>query len=167
MQCESCQKNTATIHLTEIVDGHRTEMHLCEYCASEQGIVVKSNIPINELLSSLLASQPAEDELASLGEKEAVCPHCGFTLDQFRKENVFGCPQDYDIFEKALLPLIKKAHDGKTVHCGKVPSRTPKDKKKQMELTNLRQQLQSAVQTEDYEQAAKLRDKINRVEGQN
>lgn len=160
MQCQICNKNEATIHLTEIEDGVRTEMHICEQCATEQGIAVKSQMPINELLSNLLASQPAEDELLDHSEQELTCPSCGFTLDQFRKEAVLGCPQDYKVFEKSLSPLIEKAHDGKSTHCGKVPSKTPANTKKQMELSNLRQQLEAAVQAENYELAAELRDKI-------
>jgi len=81
-------------------------------------------------------------------------------LDQFRREAVLGCSYDYEVFEKSLLPLIKKAHDGRTVHCGKIPSRTPANAKRQIELLNMRQQLQAAVQNEDYELAARLRDKI-------
>jgi len=161
MQCQICKKREATIHLTEITEGLRTEMHICEHCAAEQGIAVKSQIPINELLSSLLAVQPTDEELFGTSEHDLTCPHCGFTLEQFRKEGVLGCPYDYEVFEKSLAPLIAKAHNGKTTHCGKVPSKTPADAKKQIELLNLRQQLQAAVQAEDYELAAKLRDKIN------
>ncbi len=163
MQCQVCQKREATIHLTEITDGVRTEMHLCEHCAQEEGIAVKSQLSINELLSSLLATQPSDDELFGDTEQELSCPHCGFTLGQFTKEAVLGCPHDYEVFEKLLLPLIEKAHDGKTVHCGKVPSKMPKDTKKQIKLTALHQQLEVAVQSEDYELAAKLRDKINQL----
>ena len=164
MQCQICKKTEATIHLTEISEGVRTEMHICELCAQEQGIAVKSQMPINELLSNLLAVQPTDDELFGSSEKGLACPHCGFTLEQFRKEAVLGCPYDYEIFEKSLSPLIAKAHDDKTVHCGKVPSRTPKNTKKKIELMTLRQQLDAAVQAEDYERAAELRDKINELE---
>ena len=164
MQCQICNKDDATIHLTEIIDGERTEMHICEQCAVEQDIAVKSHIPINELLSNLLAVQPSDDELAGPSERELVCPNCGFTLAQFRKEGVLGCPHDYEVFEKALLPLIEKAHDGRTAHCGKVPLKTPRDTKKQIELLNLRQQLEAAVQSEDYELAAELRDRIKQSE---
>jgi len=164
MQCQICNKNDATIHLTEITDGKRAEMHICEQCAAEQGIAVKSHIPVNELLSGLLAAQPSDDELSSRSAQQVQCPHCGFTLAQFRKEAVLGCPYDYEVFEKSLLPLIEKAHNGKTTHCGKLPSKTPKDTKKQVELLNLHQQLETAVQSEDYELAAKLRDKINKIE---
>ncbi|MHC4557352.1 MAG: UvrB/UvrC motif-containing protein [Planctomycetota bacterium] len=164
MQCQICHENDATIHLTEIVDGVRTEMHVCEHCAAEQDIAVKSHIPINELLSSLLAVQPTDDELSGPSEQKLACSNCGFTLAQFRKEGVLGCPHDYEVFEKSLRPLIEKAHNGQTAHCGKIPSKTPKDTKKQMELLNLRQQLEAAVQSEDYELAAELRDKIKKSE---
>lgn len=162
MKCQICNKKTATIHLTEIADGLRTEVHMCEHCAQEQGIAAKSQISVNELLSSLLAAQPTDDELFGSAEHQTPCPHCGFTLDQFRKTGVLGCPYDYEIFEKSLLPLIEKAHDGKTNHCGKVPSKISQPTRKQMERSNLRRQLEVAVQNEDYELAAKLRDKIKR-----
>ncbi len=164
MQCQICSKNDATIHLTEIADGVRTEMHVCEQCAADQDIAVKSQIPINELLSNLLASQPTDDELAGPSETELVCPHCGYTLAQFQKEGTLGCPGDYEVFEKMLRPLIEKAHDGNTTHRGKVPSSTPADTKEQMKLLNLRQQLDVAVQNEQYELAAKLRDQIEETE---
>ena len=161
MYCQICKKKEATIHLTEIVEGERSEMHLCEYCAQQEGITVKSQMSINELLSNLLATQPTDDELFGPSERAASCPSCGFTLEQFTKEALLGCPHDYEVFEKALLPLIEKAHDGQTSHRGKLPSKTPPDAKKHMELMSLRQQLEVAVKNEDYELAAKLRDQIN------
>ena len=164
MQCQICNKNDATIHLTEIAEGIRTEMHICEQCAAEQNIAVKNHIPINELLSNLLASQPAEDEI-SISEEKIACPNCGFTLAQFRKEGVMGCPYDYEIFEKQLESLIEKAHTGSSSHCGKVPVSTPQDTKQQMKLLQLRKKLDLAVQTEDYETAAMLRDQIKQIEG--
>jgi len=164
MQCQICNKNDATIHLTEISDGIRTEMHICEQCAAEQDITVKSHIPINELLSSLLAVQPSDEELSGASEQTLACPTCGFTLAQFRKEGVLGCPRDYEVFDKSLRPLIEKAHDGRATHCGKIPLKSPGDTKKQVELLNLRQQLESAVRSEDYERAAELRDRIKQSE---
>jgi protein arginine kinase activator len=164
MYCQNCQKNDATIHLTEITDGLRTETHLCEHCAQDEGIAVKSQLSINELLSNLLSTQPSDDELFADGKQKISCPHCGCTLEQFTKDAVLGCPYDYEVFEKSLLPLIKKAHNGKTTHCGKVPSKTSTDTKEQIELMKLRRDLEAAVQNEDYELAAELRDKINRHE---
>lgn len=164
MQCQICKKNDATIHLTEISGGERTEIHVCETCAVEQEIAVKSHIPINELLSNLLASQPTDEDLGGAIEQDVVCPNCGFTLAQFQKEGTLGCPADYEVFEKMLRPLIERAHDGRTTHVGKIPSSMPLDKKEQIQLLNLRQQLEAAIRSEDYELAAKLRDEINKSE---
>jgi len=164
MQCEICQNREATIHLTEISDGIRTESHLCEQCAAEQGVAVKSNIPINELLSGLLSVQPSDEELSGISADEVECPNCGFTLDDFREKAVLGCPHDYEVFEKSLKPLVKKAHDGHSNHQGKVPANIPADSKRELELAQLRKKLDQAVSSEDYELAAQLRDKITEYE---
>jgi len=163
MQCQICTKKTATIHLTEITNGVRTELHFCEQCAVQQGIAAKSQISVNELLGNLLSSQPTDEELTGLAEAETTCPECGFQLSQFRKEGVLGCPNDYVLFEKALLPLIEQAHNGKTGHCGKVPARVPQEVKNQIESANLREQLKTAIKLEDYERAAQLRDELKKI----
>jgi protein arginine kinase activator len=164
MQCEICKKKEATIHLTEIIDSMRTEMHICELCAAEQGIALKSQIPINELLNGLLAVQPTDEQLRGQSRQAFACPKCGFTLEQFREKALLGCPNDYELFREDLSPIISKAHNEKTTHCGKVPSKSSAGTKKQIELANLRQKLEAAVKSEDYETAAKLRDKINQLE---
>jgi protein arginine kinase activator len=161
MQCEFCQSREATIHLTEITDGVRTETHMCEQCAQEHGVGSKNYIPLNELLSNLLSAGSKEEEAAMPGESEGpVCPRCGWTLDNLQEKGVLGCPYDYETFEQQLKPLIKKAHGGAVAHCGKIPARTPKDSKREIEITQLRRQLDEAVRNEDYELAAKLRDKL-------
>lgn len=162
MQCQSCKNNTATIHLTEITDGRRTEMHLCEMCAQKQGLTVKTQIPLNELLSTLLSAQ-SQPEQPSAEAEQISCPHCGITLKEFRKNSLLGCPADYDIFEKYLNPIIQGSHEGGTAHCGKVPSNAPSQTKKQAKLLVLRQELQAAVREENYEAAAELRDKISKL----
>jgi protein arginine kinase activator len=160
MQCEVCQSREATIHLTEISDGVRTEMHLCEQCAQEQGIGIKSYIPLNELLSNLLSVGPKDEESSRTEARERACPHCGWTLEKFREKAVLGCPYDYEVFENQLLSLIKKAHDGASAHTGKIPLRMPKDSTRQVEEAQLRRQLDEALRCEDYELAAKIRDKL-------
>ena len=164
MYCQICKKKEATIHLTEINDGVRSEMHLCEYCAQQEGVAIKGQLSVNELLSNLLATQPSDEEMFGPSEKAHACPNCGFTLEQFAREPLLGCPHDYETFEKSLSPLIEKAHEGNKSHCGKVPAKTSPDLKLKMELITLRQQLQAAVRSENYELAAQLRDKINQLE---
>jgi len=163
MQCQSCHKREATVHVTEISEGVRSELHLCEKCAHQEGIAVKSQIPLNELLSTLLASQPDESDLFAESGQSEPCPHCGFTMSQFRTKTVLGCPYDYEMFETALLPIIERAQNGQTTHTGKVPSRAPVDTKRQITLSALHRGLEAAVQNEDYEKAAKLRDKIKKL----
>jgi protein arginine kinase activator len=162
MQCQSCKQNTATIHLTEIVDGRRNETHLCESCAQQQGVTVKAQIPLNELLGSLLAAHP-ETGSAIPQTPEQSCPHCGMTFEKFRQSSLLGCPYDYEVFNKQLAPLIEKSHAGHTEHRGKIPARTPADERKQLELLRLRQELEAALKAEDYEVAAELRDKIKQI----
>ena len=167
MQCQSCKQHTATIHLTEISDGQRTEAHLCERCAQKQGLAIKNQIPLNELLSTLLAIQP--DLKKGLGKTEGFdvdtpCPSCGMTLRRFQKEVVLGCPYDYEFFEKSLDPIIEKSQGGNTAHCGKVPSKLPSDSKKQVDIVKLTSQLENAVKNENYETAAKLRDQIKKLQ---
>jgi protein arginine kinase activator len=165
MQCQICNKRTATIHLTEITEGMRTEMHVCEHCAAEQGIASQSQMSINELLTNFLASQPSDEEiLAGSSEPEQSCSNCGFTLGRLRKEGTLGCPHDYEVFEQALMPLIERAHNGRTTHCGKVPTRVSGSTKKLVGLSHLRQQLEVAIRNENYEQAAELRDKMKHLE---
>ena len=164
MQCENCKEKPATIHLTEIVDGHRDEKHLCQHCAEQEGIAVKSQISLNELLASLLAAQEpkTEENLEELAQLK--CPHCGITLEQFRRQAVLGCPYDYEVFSRVLAPVIAKAHGGNSTHRGKVPAHTGQAVRNQSRLLELKQQLARAVTTEDYETAAKLRDKIKQLQ---
>ncbi|NLH17900.1 MAG: hypothetical protein GX455_15090 [Phycisphaerae bacterium] len=167
MLCQVCKKHSATIHLTEIQNGHREETHLCEGCAQQQGLSVKSQIPLNELLSTLLSAQahgktPAKEGDSSPGGN--ACPTCGMTLKEFGKKSLLGCAADYDFFREHLEPLIEKSQGGHTRHCGKVPSRTPVQAKHQIELAQLQKDLDAAVRTEDYESAARLRDRIKQLQ---
>ena len=167
MQCQLCNENAATIHLTEITNGQRLETHLCQECAQKQGLAVKNQIPLTELLSTLLSAQP-EVEPEALDpdgpDSQISCPHCGMTIEKFRKSSLLGCPNDYDVFDKTLQLIIEKAHNGNKKHQGKVPSRAPSDTKTQVELMRLRDELEVAVKAEDYETAAKLRDKIGHLQ---
>ena len=163
MLCQACKEKTATIHLTELTDGQRCETHLCQQCAESQGLAIKSQIPLNELLNTLLSAGPQAVENNENGpdpESQNPCPNCGMTLKQFSKESQLGCPHDYEHFEDELAPLIKQTQDSHDHHIGKVPSRMPDDHHRDIELKSLQRQLDMAIKNEDYEAAAKLRDKI-------
>lgn len=165
MKCDNCA-NPATVHLTEIRSGKKIEKHLCEKCAAatEGFPAAKTHTPINELLTNFVLAH-------SGGQKETTtaCPTCGLTWAEFRQGGLLGCENDYAVFEKDLTPLVQRAHDGATHHTGKSPARrggpaTPS--RKAVDLTKLRKELARAVDAEDYEKAAKLRDQIRQAEAQ-
>ncbi|MGB9625566.1 MAG: UvrB/UvrC motif-containing protein [Phycisphaerae bacterium] len=161
MLCQRCKKQSATVHLTEIINAEKREKHLCEKCAAEEGVTMKQHIPLNELLTSFLVAQAGAQEIANL-----TCPECGMTFVEYRNQGLLGCPNDYDAFEKALTPLIQHAHEGGTHHVGKVPRHRAGTAGRQTELLRLRRELNAAVQREDYERAAELRDRIQTLESQ-
>ena len=162
MKCDNCNK-TATVHLTEIKGGKKIEKHLCEQCAAQnEGLPVKSHMPINELLTNFVMAHSGMQK-----EQALACEHCGVTWTEFRQNGLLGCAHDYTVFERELTPLLKRAHEDQTHHVGKVPTRrgnTGVPMKKQVDLTRLRKELSKAVEAEDYERAAKLRDQIRQAE---
>ena len=169
MKCDNCNK-PATVHLTEIRNGKKIEKHLCEQCAAQsEGLpAAKQHMPINELLQNFVMVHSGIQK-----EMGVTCEQCGMTWAEFRQNGLFGCERDYDIFEKDLSPLLQRAHEGATHHVGKSPARAgsgssasqaPARKKKTLDLTKLRKELQRAVEMEDYERAARLRDQIKEAE---
>jgi len=158
MQCQSCNK-PATVHLTEIVNGEKIERHLCEECARNEGITIKAQIPLGELLNSLNTAQKEVQRY-----RDMVCPDCGISWLKFRKEGLLGCPKDYEVFAEPLSPLIQQAQNGAIRHKGKTPQQKGQwGMDHHNRLIRLRQDLQQAVETEDYERAAKLRDELRHI----
>lgn len=162
MKCDNC-KNQASVHLTEIRNGKKIEKHLCEQCAAQlEGLPIKSHTPINELLTNFVLAHSGQ--LAR--EQSATCEVCGISWAEFRQNGLFGCEHDYTAFEKDLTPLLHRAHAGGTHHVGKVPVRRGSampPAKKQVDVARLQRELQRAVEAEDYERAAKLRDQIRQA----
>jgi len=163
MKCDKCNK-PATIHLTEVFAGKRVEKHLCEQCAAETEVgAIKPHTPINELLTNFVLAHSGMSK-----ETAAGCPQCGIGWAEFRQTGLFGCEHDYPFFDKELTPLLQRAHEGGTHHLGKVPTRRGGSNvpvKRQVDLARLRKGLARAVEAEDYERAAKLRDQIRTAEG--
>jgi protein arginine kinase activator len=162
MKCDNCNKS-ATVHLTEIQNGKKIEKHLCETCAAQnEGVSVKSHTPINELLTNFVLAHSGIQK-----DTGTTCEFCGITWAEFRQTGLLGCENDYPLFEKDLAPLLQKAHEGATHHVGKVPTRrggSGVPLKKRIDATKLRKELARAVEAEDYERAATLRDQIRQAE---
>ena len=156
--CDKCGK-PATVHLTEISDGQKIEKHLCEDCAAGEGITVKANLPISQLLEEFVLQTASRDDSSDI-----ECDVCGMTLSEFRRRGVLGCPNDYDAFEPVLGPMLQRAHEGAREHIGKVPRRAGSTQKTHNAILRLRAQLKAAVASEHYEKAAELRDQIKELE---
>jgi len=164
--CERCSK-PATVHLTEISGGKRTEIHLCDACAQEAGYVQQAHVPINELLNQFLKAHAQVPDTPVTS-----CPDCGLTWQEFKDSGLLGCAKDYDLFEAQLKGVVERAQQDATHHTGKVPLRAAGVKRaedpvklRQAELARLRKDLARAVAEESYEKAARLRDQIKTMEG--
>ncbi|MEM1013300.1 MAG: UvrB/UvrC motif-containing protein [Planctomycetota bacterium] len=165
--CEHCSK-PKTVHVTEIKAGQKIEKHLCKDCPFvNEGVGAgaggKSHQPINELLSNFVLAHSGAG--ASTAQKK--CEVCGMTWAKFKQGGLLGCENDYSLFEEQLTPLLKRAHEGSTHHTGKVPTRRRGDGavRKRPNMNRLRRELTRAVEAEDYEAAARLRDQIAETEG--
>ena len=159
MKCQSCS-NPATVHLTDIVNGHKKEVHLCEACAEKQELIKNQDLNLTAILQTVIGQHISQltDELARL-----TCPACGIKYMEFRAEGRLGCPHDYEVFRAGLEPLLQKIHRAER-HVGKKPRRQPRSAAWQAELVELRHQLRTAVEAEAYEEAARLRDLLREKE---
>lgn len=162
-KCDKCD-NPATIHLTEIVNGQKIEKHLCEDCAEAEGITIKANIPISQLLEDFVLQTVGEQDESQAATAAVTCEVCGMTFAEFRDKGQLGCPNDYEAFSEQLLPMLARAQDGNTQHVGKTPRRAGSDQQKQMTILRLRSQLKQAITAEQYERAAQLRDRIKQMD---
>jgi protein arginine kinase activator len=156
MKCQRCPKQ-ATLHITEVLGEDRfEEVHLCEECA-------KKYLYEPQQKKQAKASSTGATEVEEDAPVAAKCPACGITFLEFRNHGRFGCAHDYDAFKPELLSLLESVH-GETRHTGKTPRRAPRAKTAQTELTQLRQRLQILVNEENYEEAARVRDRIRELE---
>jgi protein arginine kinase activator len=121
-------------------------------------VAIKAQINLQDVLSGMVEAHQSASSEANL-----TCPDCGITYAEFRNGGRLGCPHDYDVFAEPLREVLEKVH-GATEHLGKLPHRAGSDMTSQRELMQLRRQLQEAVETEQYEEAARLRDLIRHKE---
>ena len=155
MKCHHCDKQ-ATVHLTQILNGQMHKMDLCESCAQEKGVTNPENLSIGNLME-----QDGVDEESISGSM--VCETCGTTHQDFKKGGRLGCEACYHVFRPVLDPLLDGMHAG-VKHLGKIPagSKSRVDFEQSLEL--IRKELQEAVEREDFEKAAELRDRLRDME---
>ena len=154
MKCHHCDSQ-ATVHLTQIINGQMHKMDLCESCAQEKGVTNPDNLSIG----SVLDDQPNIDTPTS----SMTCESCGTTHQDFKKGGRLGCEACYHVFRPVLEPLLDGMHAGIN-HLGKIPSRSVERKIVQDDEDALRKALQKAVEEENYEKAAELRDRLKKLQ---
>ncbi len=168
MQCQQCGQNEAVVHLTQIVDNDVTTMHLCEPCAGEKGIESGAALP-QGAVGHFLATTGKGVGAGLPGMEDAphaTCTTCGMTMQELRDLGRLGCADCYQAFESPLRQLLRRLH-GSTTHVGE-RYRPPGGEVEQptAHAADLREQLRAAIETENFELAAELRDRLREGGGQ-
>jgi len=145
--------------LTEIVDGQMKKIDLCEECAKEQGVTDPKGFALADLLLGLGAASEMES-----GSGELECPACGFAQADFKKSGRLGCSDCYATFAEPLEGMLKQMHKG-TQHVGKVPKALRAQLDFSRKHDTLATRLQKAIESENYEEAARLRDQMKELDG--
>jgi protein arginine kinase activator len=169
MKCQHCNEKDATVHVTKIVNGVKSETHLCEECARQKQDLGFSNsvglgfpISFQNIMDGIYEVMGSAQQITS---KEIQCPICGMTFEDFRSTGRVGCGECYETFSSNMLPLIKRVH-GNIQHTGKVPKRTGGVIKVTNSIAKLKDELRKLVENEEYESAAMVRDEIRRLESE-
>ncbi|HUA67972.1 MAG TPA: UvrB/UvrC motif-containing protein [Candidatus Saccharimonadales bacterium] len=159
MLCSICKEKPATVHLTQIVGDKMQKLDLCEDCAKAKGVNDPSGFALADLMLGLGASQEIEQ---AAGGMELKCARCGFSQADFKKSGRLGCPECYKTFAEALEGLLKTMHKG-TRHEGKVPEALRVTREQSDRLKLLQKKLAKAIEHENFEEAAQLRDEIKQI----
>ncbi len=165
MLCQICGKNPASVHFTEIHDNKMSEIHVCERCAEEKGMhtpAEKHKFEIADLLAGMVDAMTHTDE-ERVGHVQ--CPRCGLVYSSFKETGRLGCSECYTAFQFQLRPLLRRIH-GDTRHRGKSPSRGGTAQTGTRQIQRLHDELQRAVEREEFEKAAGIRDEIRKLEAE-
>jgi len=176
MLCSICNQNEATIHIQEIINNKKQALHICNECAVKKGIenADMTSINIAEILYKLSAVKDNSDmgisEEGDINSKietttpaVLMCGKCGWDVRKFKQTGRLGCEECYHSFASLLTETLMNMHRG-PVHTGKEPLISNiKDTSVKLDLMTLQKKLEQHVQREEYEEAAKVRDKINEI----
>jgi protein arginine kinase activator len=166
MRCQHCDERDAVVHLTQIIENQVTTMHLCEACAAEKGIESSGpgTMPLNTEFLATVGKGVGAGLPGMEDAPHATCPTCGLTMQELRDLGRLGCVDCYKAFEGPLRELLRRLH-GSTTHVGE--RYTPPDAgdgPPVEEATELRERLKEAVEAENFELAAELRDLLRTAE---
>lgn len=162
--CTACQTAIATVVIMDLTNGSVTgSQHVCQACADQLGVGnVKPAKFSPEMLEDLLGGMKQPRRTARATE---ACPGCGLTPADFRQKGRLGCPRCYETFRNELVPLLQRIHEAQQ-HNGRLPGVTaaPPTPPDERSLSDVRKRLEDAVRGERYEEAARLRDELRKLE---
>lgn len=162
MLCEVCHEHDASVHLTQAVEGEVRQRHLCAHCAAEQGIETTVTTPPKNVLGEFL--QAVQQQASASQGEGARCTYCGMTLRDFRTTGRLGCSRCYATFEPSLRELLRRVQ-GSAQHVGRrYVAPAPDVLERATTIGELRDRLRRAIQNEEFEVAATLRDQIRDAE---
>lgn len=169
MLCDECRQEEAEVHVTSIEGEEMRTLHLCAACAAERGLSAEpavSESPNDPPLLGFLGQLGSASPAASVTAASEPCPFCGTTASDFRNAGRVGCSQCYVHFESQLRGLLRRIH-GSAQHAGKLYMSDTTDISDRLgQLSSMRRRLKRAIETEDFETAAELRDRIHELEAQ-
>ncbi|MCX7781174.1 MAG: UvrB/UvrC motif-containing protein [Negativicutes bacterium] len=165
MICDECQKRPATVHITKVQNNQKVEKHLCEQCANHSGdmgfFTWDTKLSVHDLLKGMFSHEYSD----AVNRGEKACESCGMTYRDFSRTGKIGCGNCYSTFGARLEPVIRRMH-GACGHTGKLPKRSGQMIGIKSRLLKLRKDLERFVQREEYEEAARVRDEIRKLEQQ-
>ena len=172
--CQICKKAPATIHLTDIHNNVKKEVHICESCAAEKGFNLQGAANLPQLLglaakkSAPVNAQQVPQFKAKSSESDLICLHCGTTWSQFSDRGRLGCPHDYKTFDVRLRPLIANQiaanlKGDEPFHVGKKPGASREKDGVALAIRGLEKNLRQAVAEENYETAARLKNELDEL----
>ena len=158
MKCQNCGKYDAVTHITEVLNGIKSEIYLCKYCSKKNGSDVFDSI-FNTDFENFFGGLWQNPKL----DFPVSCKNCKSTLKDIKATGRLGCGECYETFFEQLQSLLKEIH-GSNVHKGKIPKRIGHSANKSKEIELLKKQLEKAVLEQNFEEAAILRDRILEIE---
>lgn len=166
MNCDSCQNEKATIYLTQLVEGKMQKVSLCEQCAENKGVTDPTGFDLADLLEG--TGTETTNPTTAAADEDETCEFCGFTQTDFKKTGRFGCSLCYQTFREGLDSLLEAMHRS-TEHHGKVPAHFVDtfplgETESAADISELHALLDEAINVENYEEAARLRDSITQLE---
>jgi len=173
MLCTKCQKNPATVHIQQfLLNGQKSELRICQECAFKMSAINLNNpeafMQFENVFKGFLEQMNSQFFTANPGAPSpepilVSCKQCGMTYDEFKKTGKLGCETCYTSFSKEVKSLLKSVQ-GSTRHEGKYPRRLGSDIMQKRQTNDLRVELKKAINEENYEEAARLRDEIRAIE---